>query len=196
MSNRGSILKSRDITLPTKVHIVKAMVFLVIMYGCESWSIKKAEGRRIVTLNCYFWTVVLEKTLENPLDRKEIKPVNPKGNQSWIIHWKDWCWSWNSNTLASWCEELTHWKRPWSGKDWRQETKEVTEDEMVWCITDSMGKLWEIVKDREARHATVHGVIKSQTWLSDWTTTHVLTSGWGFLVSQTKGRLKSDPAPK
>ena len=54
MSNRGSILKSRDITLPTKVHIVKAMVFLVIMYGCESWSIKKAEGRRIVTLNCYF----------------------------------------------------------------------------------------------------------------------------------------------
>ena len=54
----------------------------------------------------------MEKTLENPLDCKEIQPVHLKGNQSWI-HWKDWCWSWNSNTLATWCEELTHWKRPW-----------------------------------------------------------------------------------
>ena len=68
-----SILKSRDITLPTKVHIVIAMVFSVVMYRCESWTIKKAEHQR---------TMVLEKTLENPLDYKEIKPVNPKGNQS------------------------------------------------------------------------------------------------------------------
>ena len=59
-----------------------------------------------------FWIVVLEKTLESPLDCKEIQPVHPKENQSWI-HWKDWCWSWNSNTLATWCEELTHLKRPW-----------------------------------------------------------------------------------
>ena len=58
-----------------------------------------------------FWTVVLEKTLESPLDCKEIQPVHPKGNQSWI--WKDWCWSWNSNTLATWWEELTHLKRLW-----------------------------------------------------------------------------------
>jgi len=70
-----SILKSRDITLPTKVHIVKAMVFPVVMYGCESWTIKKAEHRRIDA-------VVLEKTLESPLDCREIKPVHPKGNQS------------------------------------------------------------------------------------------------------------------
>ena len=69
MTNLDSILKSREITLPTKVHIVKAMVFPVVMYGCESWTIKKAECRK-------------EKTLENPLDCKEIKPVNPKGNQS------------------------------------------------------------------------------------------------------------------
>ena len=67
-----------------------------------------------VLKNWYFWTVVLEKTLGIPLDCKEIKPVNPKGNQSWIfIHWKDWCWSWNSNALATWCEELTYLKRPW-----------------------------------------------------------------------------------
>ena len=61
--------------------------------------------------NWCFWTVVLEKTLESPLDCKEIHPVHPKGNQSWI-HWKEWWWSWNSSTLATWCEELTHWKRP------------------------------------------------------------------------------------
>ena len=78
MTNLDSILKSRDITLPTKVHLVKTMVFPVVMYGCESWTIKKAECRRIDA----FVTVVLEKTLESPLDCKEIKPVNPKGNQS------------------------------------------------------------------------------------------------------------------
>ena len=73
MTNLDSILKSRDITLLTSVHIVKVMVFPVVMYGCESWTIKKAERQRIV---------VLEKTLESPLDCKEIQPVHPKGNQS------------------------------------------------------------------------------------------------------------------
>ena len=78
MTNLDSILKSRDITLPTKVHMVKAVVFPVVMYGCdykESWAPK----------NWCFWTVVLEKTLESPLESKEIQPVNPKGNQSWIF---------------------------------------------------------------------------------------------------------------
>ena len=74
MTNLDSILKSRDITLPTKVCLVKAMVFPVVMYGCESWTIKKAEDQRIDAFE-------LEKTLESPLDSKEIKPVNPKGNQ-------------------------------------------------------------------------------------------------------------------
>ena len=73
MTNLESILKSRDVALLTKVHLVKAIVFPVVTYGCESWTIKKAEHRR---------TVVLEKTLESPLDCKEIKLVNPKGNQS------------------------------------------------------------------------------------------------------------------
>ena len=71
MSNLDSIFKSRDITLPTKIRLVKAMVFPVVMYGCESWTLKKAERR----------TVVLEKTLESPLDCKEIQPVHPKGDQ-------------------------------------------------------------------------------------------------------------------
>ena len=78
MTNLDSILKSRDITLPTKDHIVKATVFAVVMYGCESWTIKKAEHRRINA----FETALLEKTLESPLGCNEIKPVHPKGNQS------------------------------------------------------------------------------------------------------------------
>ena len=78
MTNLDSILKSRDITLPTNIHLVKAMVFPVVMYGCESWTIKKAKQQRTDA----FELVVLEKTLESPLDCKEIKPVNPKGNQS------------------------------------------------------------------------------------------------------------------
>ena len=81
MTNLDSLLKTRDITLPIKVCIVKAMVFPVVMYGCESWTIKKVEHQRIDA----FETVVLEKTLESPLDCKEIQPVHPKGNQSSIF---------------------------------------------------------------------------------------------------------------
>ena len=77
MTNLDSMLKSRDITLPTKVRLVKAMVFPIVMYKYESWSIKKAEHQRIDGLNCG-----LKKTLESPLDCKEIQPVHPKGNQS------------------------------------------------------------------------------------------------------------------
>ena len=67
----------------------------------ESWALK----------NWCFWTLVLEKTFESPLDYMEIQPIHPKAVLS--VHWKDWCWSWNSNTMATWCEELTHLKRPW-----------------------------------------------------------------------------------
>ena len=79
MANRDSVLKSRDISLSTKVHLVKAIVFLVVMYGGESWTIKKAECRRIDAFE------LLEKTLESPLDCKEIQPVHPKGDQSWVF---------------------------------------------------------------------------------------------------------------
>ena len=78
ITNLDSVLKSRDITLPTKIHLVKAIVFPVVMYRCESWTIKKAEDQIIDA----FKTVVLEKTLESPLDCKKIQPVHPKGNQS------------------------------------------------------------------------------------------------------------------
>ena len=106
----NSMLKSRDIILPTKVYLVKAMVFPVVMYGCESWTIKKVECWRMWWIKRCFWTVVLEKTLESLLDWKEIQPVHPKGSRSWIFI--DWCWCWNSNTLATRCKELTDLKRP------------------------------------------------------------------------------------
>ena len=77
MTNLDSILKSRDVTLPTKLCLVEAMVFPVVMYGCESWTIKKAESQRIDAFELWCW-----RRLESPLDWKEIKPVNPKGNQS------------------------------------------------------------------------------------------------------------------
>ena len=80
MTNLDSILKSRDITLPTKVRLVKVMVFPMVMYICESWTVKNAEGRRTDAFE-----LLLEKTLESPLDCKEIQPVHPKGDQSWML---------------------------------------------------------------------------------------------------------------
>ena len=80
MTNLDSILKSRDITLPTKVRLVKAIVFPVVMYGCESWAVKKAEHRKIDAFELWCW-----RTLESPLDCKEIQPVLPKGDQSWVF---------------------------------------------------------------------------------------------------------------
>ena len=114
LTNLDNILKSLDITLPTKVCLVKAMVFPVIMHGCESRTIKKAECWRIDAFKLWCW-----RRLLSPLDCKEIQPVNPKENQP-EYSLEGPCWSWNSNTLAAWCEELTHLKRPDAGKDWRQ----------------------------------------------------------------------------
>ena len=108
MTNLDSILKSRNITLPTKVHLVKAMVFPVVMYGCESWTVKKAEHRKIDAFELWCSRRLLR-----------VPWIARRSNQSILkeissgVHWKDWCWSWNSSTLATWCEELTHWKRPW-----------------------------------------------------------------------------------
>ena len=149
--------------MPTKVHLFKAMVFPVVMSGCESWTIKKAEHRRIWC----FLTVVLEKTLESPLDCKEIISVNPKGNQSWIFIGRT---NAETETPILWPPDAKNWllkKDPDAGKDWRQEEKGMTEDEMVgwhhWLNGHELSKLQELVMDREAWCAAVHGVAKSGT---------------------------------
>ena len=127
MTNLDSILKSRDITLPTKVRLVKAMVFPVVMYGCESWDYKESW----VPENWCFWTVMLEKTLESPLDWKEIQPVHPKGNQSWIFIGRTDA---EAETPILWppdAKKWLIWKDPDAGKDLRWEENGMTEDEMA-----------------------------------------------------------------
>ena len=125
MTNLDSILKSRDITLPTKVHLVKAMVFPVVMYGCETWIIKKAEHWRIDA----FWAVVLEKTLESPLDCKEVQPVHPKGNQSWIFIGRT---DVEAETPILWPPDGKNWLiSKDAGKDWRWKEKGMTNVEMI-----------------------------------------------------------------
>ena len=129
MTNIDSILKSRDITLPTKVCLVKAIVFPVVMYGCESWTIKKAECQK----NWCFWTSVLEKTLESLLDCKEIKSVHPKGDQSWVFIGRTDA---EAETPILWPPDVKSWligKDPDAGKDWRWEEKGTAEDEIVGC---------------------------------------------------------------
>ena len=122
MTNLDSILKSRDITLLTKVRLVKTMVFPVVTYGCESW----------VPKNWCFWTVVFEKTLEIPLDCREIQPVHPKRNQSWIFIRRT---NAEADTPIFWPPNVKNWltgKDPDAGKDWRHEEKGMTEEMVGW----------------------------------------------------------------
>ena len=137
------------------------------------WELDHKEG--CMPKNWCFWIAVLEKILESPLDCKEIKPVNPKGNQAWIFIGRT-----DAETEAPilWPPDVKNWlirKDPETGKDWRQEEKGTTEDEMVgfyhWLMDMSLSKLQEMVKDREAWCAAVHRISNSWTWLSDWTTT-------------------------
>ena len=120
MTNIDNILKSRGITLPTKVHLVKAMFFSVVMYGYESWTIKKAESLTIDVFGLQYW--------RRFLDCKEIKPINSKGNQSWLI-----IGSTNAEAAILWPLDAKNWfigKDPDAGKDWRQQEKGTTEDEI------------------------------------------------------------------
>ena len=125
MANLDSVLKSRDIILLTRVCIVKAMVFPVVVYGCESWTIKKAERQRIDVFELWCWRI-----LESPLDCKEIQAVNPKGNQPWIFIGRTDA---EAEALILWQPAVKSWligKDPDAGEDWRQEEKGMTEDKM------------------------------------------------------------------
>ena len=167
MTNLDSILKSRDIALSANV--------LLVVYGLSSghvWMWKLDYKESWAQANWCFWTVVMEKTVESPVECKEIQPVHPKVSQSWIVIGRSDA---ETETPILWPPHAKSWligKDPVAGRDWGQEEMGTTEDKMVDGITDSMdmdlGGLQELVMDREAWHAAVHGVTKiGHDWVNE-----------------------------
>ena len=173
MTNLDNILKSRDITLPTKVRLVKAMVFAVVMYGCESWTIKKAECRRIDAFELWCWKRLLRvpwtARRSNQSILNEISPgcssegLMLKLKLQYFVHLMRRGDSFEKTQMLGKIEGRR--RREWQRMRWLDGITDSTDI--------SLSMLWEMVKDRDARWALAHGVEKSWTWLSNWTTVAV-----------------------
>ena len=173
MTNLDSILKNRDITLPTKGSIVKAMVFPVVMYGCESWTIKKAECQRIDAFELWYWRRLLRVPWTARRSNQSIlREINPDYSLEGLMLKLQLQYFGHLMRSAN-ALEKTLMLGKIEGKKRRGQQR------MRWFggITDSMGlslsKLWKTVRNREAWHAAVHEVTKNHQWLSDWTTTNL-----------------------
>ena len=158
MTNLDRILKSKDITLLTKVHIVKAMVFPVVMYGYESWTIKKDERRRIDAVILWCWRRLLGLQGDQTSQSYRKSVLN--------IHWKDWCWNWSSQYFGHLMQRADSLEKTLMlGKIEGRRRRGQQRMRWLGSITDSMNlnlsKLQEILQDREAWHVAVHGVTKS-----------------------------------
>ena len=166
MTKLEHVLKSKDIILLTKVRIIKPMVFPVVMYRCETWTIKRALK------NQCFYTVVLENTIESPLENKEIKLVNLEGNQSWIFFGRTGA---EAEAPILWPPDANNWltgKNPDAGEDWRQKEKRETEDEMVgWHNLFNGHEVGCTPGDGEGQGSLpCYNPWGHKEWLSSWTT--------------------------